>query len=142
MAKGKVSREGPSEQFSLPDTQSNVDPDTAMVGDAGDGVDVDVEVDDDKEDWDLPSEAKPAAQKRDARQDQEPPAGEFDEEDSRLAYSDDPREQQEEDENKPSHRRRRNERRRQAQSAAQAEIEGLKAELEKLGGVVRHLATG
>lgn len=141
MAKGKVSREGPSDAFAPLDTQSNLDPDTAIVGEASDGVEIDLDTeDDDKEaNWDLPAGAKPPASRQETRQEES--AGEFDEEDSRLAYSDDPREQ-EDDENKPSHRRRRNERRRQAQTKAEQEIASLREQLQELGGVVRTLATG
>lgn len=143
MAKGKVSREG-GESFSLPaDTQSNLDPDTAIVGDASDGHDIDTDLSDDEKNWDAPPAGTRTQQHRQAEDRQDDQAPQFDEEDARLAYSDDLREQQEEDQNqRPGRRSRRNARRRESQTAAQAEIERLKQQLQELGGVVRTLATG
>lgn len=144
MAKGKVSREG-GESFSLPpDTQSNLDPDTAIVGDtgSGDGVEVDLN---DSDDWnDLPAPARRQPEQREQQDSRETRGDDdFDEEDSRLAYSDDPREQQDDDQNqRPGRRSRRNARRRESQSQAQAEITALKEQLQQLGGVVQSLATG
>jgi len=140
MAKGKVSREG-GESFTLPDTQSNLDPDTAIVGDTGAGDGVEVDLNEDEKDWDSPpAAARRQPEQQDSREDR---GGEdFAGEDARLAYSGDPREQDEDANQRPGRRSRRNARRRESQNQAQAEITALKEQLQQLGGVVRHLATG
>lgn len=112
--------------------------DVALVGDPGDGANILAE---DREDanWDEPDDKKGDDQRPKGRtEDVEP---EFDEEDSRLAYTD----TGEQDEDTPrgnARRARRNARRRQAQQAAQRENDELRQQVERLTGVVTQLASG
>lgn len=145
MAKGKVSRDGGAqhEEFSVEGANLPPNSDYALVGDTSDGGQVDVDASEEEKNWDLPEGQTQRTNGTDQRVQQRDEGEQqgFDEEDARLAYSDDteegPRERQ-----GNSKRQRRNQLRRERASRDQAEIQALRTQLEELGGVVRHLATG
>jgi len=116
--------------------------DVALVGDAsGDGhIIIDGEEDDD-DNWDQPGgPKKPVARKQGGETEAD---GEFDEEDSRLAYSDTDELPNAETENQRRGRRaQRNARRREQRTAAEAQIGALQATLEEQGKIIRSLVTG
>lgn len=140
VSKTKVSRDGGEDFTANEEDQLNLGPDVALVGDPADGQ----TIVDGTDDWDLPEGDKKAEQKKTKGSnghDAEPP--EFDEEDSRLAYTEsgDP---DDAPQGRDSRGRRssRNARRRMAQQAAQRENEDLRRRVEELTGVVTRLATG
>lgn len=149
MPAGKVTRGGGQghEEFTPATVDLPPGGDFALVGDGGESGGLSVG-DGEDDSWDLPEGGKaPAQREAPIRQQQNGGGGDerthqqegFDEEDARLAYSDEePPGQQE----RNSKRARRNANRKAINQAAQAEIHGLRQQLEELGGVVRTLATG
>ena len=140
MPRGRVSRDdagmGDDDAFDALPTQLGGD--VALVGDGNAGHNVDGT--EDNENWDLPEGDKAAGNQGRQQPVTEGGDEDFDEEDARLAYSDDP----DDDENnqRPSRRMRRNARKRQLQEAIRNENAELRARLESLTGVVTRLASG
>lgn len=119
----------------------NLGSDVALVGDPGDGANIIADESNDAN-WDAPEDDKDNKQRPNGKTDREPAdEPEFDEEDSRLAYT----ESGEQDDDTPrgnARRARRNAARKRAQLAAQQENEELRQRVEQLTGVVTRLATG
>jgi len=119
----------PRENFSVPEDPA-VSGDVALVGGNDEGPDLDIEPSE-KDDWDPPKgEPKPKADD-----------GDFDQEDSRLAYED-TNEGPPEERGAQSRRARRNARRRDYMAQQTEEINQLKQHIDALGGVVSRLTTG
>lgn len=114
--------------------------DVALVGDPGDNSIVAEEGGDEKN-WDLPEEQRNQRQPRVNGKVEEADDGEFDEEDSRLAYT----EAGDQDDDTPrgqSRRARRNASRRAAQQVVQNDNAALRKQIEDLTGTVRSLVNG
>lgn len=137
----RVNRSG-GEDFEPNDGQDRLTlgGDVALVGDPGDGANIiaDEGTEGDDKNWDLP---EGGAARRPASGTGEEHEGEgYDEEDSRLAYSEEgdpdeaPRNQ--------GRRARRNANNRAAQLATQVENAALRRQLDELAGTVNRLATG
>lgn len=117
----------------------NLGSDVALVGDPGDGANIVADESNDAN-WDVPDDKnKAAVNGKTGHETVEEP--EFDEEDSRLAYT----ETGEQDDDTPrgnARRARRNAARKRAQLAAQRENDELRQQIEQLTGVVTRLASG
>ena len=137
--KTRVSRNGGGADD---DDQLNLGADVALVGDPNDGASIVSDEPADDDSWDSP-ESEGSQPRQPLRQGGAKAPGrddEFDDEDSRLAYS-----QSGEEDDSPrsrSRRARRNAGRRQHQSALQAENQELRQKLDELTGTVSRLATG
>lgn len=144
VGKTRVSRTG-GDQTNNGEDQLDLGGDVALVGDPGDGATiVEGNETDDEKNWDLPEEARTTQRQprtNGAANDRQDDNTEFDEEDSRLAYTesgdadaDTPRGQ--------SRRVRRNANRRAAERALQNDNAALRQQLDELTGTVTRLVTG